>query len=82
MKLELLQLQVQEPKRSERIVAYTEAMVRCYHQILTAEERAGLHAWEASPAFTSTDEWPGWSRHIGLSPVLADRRPELLRRRA
>jgi len=44
------------------------AMMRCYHEQLSAAEVAALHQWEASADFTSTDLWPGWARHIGLRP--------------
>jgi hypothetical protein len=55
-------------KRVEEIIAYAEAMVRCYESQLLWGERAELHDWEASDSFTRTDDWPGWARYIGLRP--------------
>jgi hypothetical protein len=57
--------------RCEQIIRYAEAIHECYEQRLTAAERAALHAWEDSDAFTRTDDWPGWARHIGLRPGLS-----------
>ncbi len=66
-------------QRIEEILAYAEALCDCYENTLTAEERAAFHAWEDSPQFTRTDEWPGWERYIGKRPGA---QLELVRRRA
>lgn len=67
-------------KRVEQIVAYGEAMIRCYETMLMPRERAALQAWEYSDEFTSTDLWPGWARYIGLSPCALHSKPEFVRR--
>lgn len=69
-------------KRVEQIVAYGEAIIRCYETMLTVEERSALQAWEYSNKFTSTDLWRGWARHIGLSPCIEPSKPHLVRRGA
>lgn len=68
--------------RIQRILTYTDAMVHCYRSILSEDERLALHQWEASDNFTSTDEWPGWVQHLGLSPCMTPPKPCLLQRRA
>jgi hypothetical protein len=70
-------------RRAEQIIAYTEAMVKCYNTQLTPVERRQLHDWEASAAFTRTDEWPGWAQYIGLSPCSHQMaKPQIVRRSA
>ena len=64
----------------KQIVAYGEAMVRCYQTQLSQEERQALHKWESSEDFTRTDDWPGWAPHIGLRPGVQIRRPKLVPR--
>jgi hypothetical protein len=61
---------------------WAESMVACLDHGLSDEEREALDCWESSPAFTSTDEWPGWAPHIGLPPGAAATAPVLLRRLA
>lgn len=69
-------------QRVEQIISYGEAMVRCYQTTLTPAERVQLHAWELSADFTRTDLWPGWARHIGLSPCAEPSKPHLVQRGA
>lgn len=70
-------------RRVEQIIAYGEAIIRCYETQLTPEERRRLHEWEASDDFTRTDLWPGWARHIGLSPCAPTKAtPQLVQRSA
>ena len=72
-------------RRMQQIIAYGEAMVRCYDWQLSQEERDALQKWESSDAFTRTDDWPGWTRHIGPrpgQPPAAQPAPALVRRLA
>jgi len=68
--------------RVEQIIAFGEAMTRCYNTHLAQAECDALHEWESSASFTRTDDWPGWARHIGLRPGAASAKPTLVRRSA
>jgi hypothetical protein len=69
-------------RRVERIIFYGEAMPRCYESLLSNVERARLHEWESSDAFTRTDDWPGWAKYIGLRPGAVVPRLSVMRRLA
>lgn len=69
-------------KRVEQIIGYAEAMIRCYRTQLSDFEKAQLHEWESSDAFTRTDDWPGWAKYIGYRPGVAAKRLEVVRRSA
>jgi hypothetical protein len=69
-------------RRVEQIIAYGEAMISCYSRQLSQEERDALHEWESSDAFTRTDDWLGWAKHIGLRPGATSEKPRLVRRSA
>ena len=68
-------------KRVEQIIAYGEAMIRCYETQLSEAEKLCFHTWESSDEFTRTDDWPGWAKYIGLRPG-AKPELELVRRSA
>jgi hypothetical protein len=69
-------------QRVEAIIAYGEAIVDCYNNRLSPEERQALQDWEYSDEFTRTDFWPGWAKYIGLSPCAPKAKPTLVRRSA
>jgi hypothetical protein len=51
-------------KFGARLHDWYEAMMTCYEH-LSDSELQDLRDWERSPAFTRTDDWPGWLRYIG-----------------
>ena len=54
----------------EAFVDWCERMVICHDQMLTDEERRAFQEWEENrPDGVRTDEWPGWEKHIGVSPL-------------
>jgi hypothetical protein len=68
-------------QRVEQIIAYGEALARCYQTVLSKQEKRALHEWESKPALRHSTDWPGWEKHIGLFPGSRPARITVFRRR-
>lgn len=51
-----------------RLLGWFDAMFACYEHQLSDAERQSLAAYERSPEFQGTSNWPGWERYIGKRP--------------
>jgi hypothetical protein len=54
----------------DAFIDWFERMVICHDQMLTEGERRAFQEWDHNRADgVRTDEWPGWEKYIGVSPL-------------